>query len=441
MEVLSPLTDRSGLSDFPVELFQKVLACAFGSYFHQRTNFIAVRGIAMLVCRAWRNFIVSSAEFWVQYEVRPNRPLVHFSLLETRFGCHLTDFRVHLGLDGATSVDRSSMEDCISFIAHHSMRTRALCIESCNHIGLPLVASSLLLADAPHLHTLEFAYAPRTISTRPRRPFPPLFRSGTGVPSLRVLRFDNFVLSWTHLTIYAHLTILVFSNLERTLAPTVHQLRAVLLAAANLVKLSLRDLHCPSFSGDVHPVVLLHVTDLDICYRGDRGIAALVSACHFPSIESLNVTFKSPSDVQSLLDSHQMLSTITRFHASGLVSSSEKAAEIFANLQSVVHMDLFDAGGDLFEALNISVEKHSPSVCPHLKKLSLSNVPLRELYAFVQRRDTRGPRPESLSVHYDEAVPLSGFFFDWLHANMCTFSVDPNIEWNAQWAYIDMRLA
>ncbi|KAJ7660715.1 hypothetical protein DFH06DRAFT_1129774 [Mycena polygramma] len=407
MEDLSSLTDRSlRLSDFPVELFQKVLACAFGSYFHQRADFIAVRGVAMLVCRAWRNFIVCSAEFWVQYEITPNRPLAHFSLLETRFGRHLTDFRVRMDSEGATSVERSSMEDY-----------------------------------APHLHTLELAYAPRTISTHPRRPFPSLFRSSTAVPSLRVLRLDNFVLSWTHLSIYARLTILVFSNLERTLAPTVSQLRAVLLAAPNLVKLSLRDIHCRPFSGKVLPVVLLQVTDLDICYRGDRGIAALVSACDFPSIASLNVTFKSPSDVESLLDCCQLLSRTTKFHASGLVVSSEKAAQIFAALQSVVLLDLFDADGDLFEALNICVEKHSLPVCSHLKKLSLSNIPLRDVYAFIQSRHTHGPRMESLAVHYSEAVPLSGFFFDWLNANIRTFSVDPDIEWSSQWAYIDMRLA
>ncbi|KAJ7605403.1 hypothetical protein DFH06DRAFT_1150611 [Mycena polygramma] len=417
----------------PVELFGYILADWFGDYFKARRSFVTARSIAMAVCRGWYGFIANSPNFWSDYIIKAHKPQGDVDRWSGRFGDRLTRFRAHLTSVGVVRRGRTSIEDCVSFIVHHIHRVQTLSIESDDDYGIPLAASCLFIARAPHLHSLTFRHSSRVISTRPRRPFPPIFCSATGIPSLRILRVTDFAISWSHTDLYLHLTTLVLTKLYGDIAPTVAQLRAVLVATPALVRLSLRHIVCLEFSGPVESFVLASVTDLDLCFCGDRGLSAIVFACRLPALSTVSITFESPADVYFLLQSHESLNGVLRFHASGLVYFSQDLAEIFEAMPSLVLLDIFDGGRDLFDAINMSYDSASTVLCPLLEHISVTEIPLRALYEFVVARRAYSRPLKTLQVHFIDPIPDCGFYYEWLDDHIPTFEVNPHFEWAASW--------
>ncbi|KAJ7601437.1 hypothetical protein DFH06DRAFT_1154100, partial [Mycena polygramma] len=424
-EIQSPST-ISWMLGLPVELFGYILADWFGDYFKARRSFVTARSIAMAVCRGWYGFIANSPNFWSDYIIKAHKPQGDVDRWSGRFGDWLTRFRAHLTSVGVVRRGRTSIEDCVSFIVHHIHRVQTLSIESDDDYGIPL-------ARAPHLHSLTFRHSSRVISTRPRRPFPPIFYSATGIPSLRILRVTDFAISWSHTDLYLHLTMLVLTKLYGDIAPTVAQLRAVLVATPALVRLSLRHIACLEFSGPVESFVLASVTDLDLCFCGDRGLSAIVFACRLPALSTVSITFESLADVYFLLQSHKSLSGVLRFHASGLVYFSQDLAEIFEAMPSLVLLDIFDGGRDLFDAINMSYNSASTVLCPLLEHISVTEIPLRALYEFVVARRAYSRPLKTLQVHFIDPIPDCGFYYEWLDDHIPTFEVNPHFEWAASW--------
>ncbi|KAJ7015899.1 hypothetical protein C8F04DRAFT_1284262 [Mycena alexandri] len=418
----------------PLELFRLVLSLAFGFYFDDRDGYIRIRTSAMGVCRSWRDLIVYSGDYWSSYSPNTDKLFRDVNVWSSRFGSSLTDFRITFDPDRIVRRGRTTVEDVAAFVAHHVERNRSLYLDVEDDYSLPLLASSLLLAKAPHLRELGIRRSARFLTTRIRRPFPPIFCSFTAIPELRVLKLADFSFDWSQPLPFARLTVLVVSKLTFDLAPTPEEFRSALISAPLLMFVSVRGV--ASRGGGTYnlaPFVMQFVTELDLCFCGEDGVASVISACTFPSLVVLSIDFHGPSDLDHLLKSRDSLSRVQQFHGSGLIYSSLRVPELFNSLKLVVAVYIFDGGRSLFDGLCSAHLDALNVACPSMSSLALSNVNYRELHAFVMSRVARGFTLDTLKVHYTDVVPRSGYFFDGIKDNVARFMLNPAFDWPATW--------
>ncbi|KAJ7027576.1 hypothetical protein C8F04DRAFT_88693 [Mycena alexandri] len=367
----------------PLEIFQSILSLGFGFYFANRDGFIRTRTSAMGVCRSWNDLIVTSGQFWACYSPNTDKLFHEVDLWSSRFGSSLTDFRISFDTDHLVRRGRTTVEDLASFVALHAHRMRSLYFDVEDDYFLPLVASSLIRARAPHLRVLVFHRSARFFTTRPRQQFPPAFCSFDGIPDLRVLKLTDFSFTWRHPSLFFRLTTLVISKLSPDMVPTPKGLRTALVSAPLLTLFSVRRVASRRGAEPLAPFVLPFLRELDLCFCGEQGIAAVLSVCHLPSLVVVSIAFQSPADLDMLLECPQILAVARQFHGSGLLYSSSRKPELFGTLLSVNNVYIFDGGRALFEGLGFAGSDASNSACPAMSSITVSNISFREIHGFL----------------------------------------------------------
>ncbi|KAJ7664482.1 hypothetical protein DFH06DRAFT_1324034 [Mycena polygramma] len=255
----------------------------------------------MQVCVGWYRFIADFGDFWSCYRVKGNRRVRDLERWASHFHDSLLDLDVRLDyLPGVVEAGRATLEDTVFFVARHVSRCKSLYLVADDDAALPLFVASWFMADGTNLQTLSLRRLSTVLNTHGRYPFPPIFQH-FALPALRVLRLREVSFSWTHLNIFRKLTTLVLFNLRGRLSPTCHQMRMILGSASELTHVSLRHVVCVGPTDLIFPFSLPHLTDLDLCGRGDPGLAFVLRSCTLPLLETLSVQFESRLDIDHLL--------------------------------------------------------------------------------------------------------------------------------------------
>ncbi|KAJ7137601.1 hypothetical protein C8R43DRAFT_955511 [Mycena crocata] len=379
-------------SSFPSELISEVAGWMCGNYFDNSDAFLLNRAAFLLVNRTWLEAGLATRSLWIHCDFHPRQKADNAEFMISQIKSSLVDFRIKLD-DYYFSIhhrsDEVSSRRLISLATDYALQIRRLRVNAGSGNVLQDWVTRVCDRPLPNLTSLTILSTRYilTYSYATTEKFTPALVEPPRLDSLRYLRLSGFVLSWTHMHIYANLTALVLQYFPELLSPTRKQLHAVLSAASGLVQLSLRDLHCGSEDGRLPAIDLPLLRDLDVRLGGYEGVSDVLSIVHAPELREVAVSFEhwhqTFSDLQLLIRCGSLLAKVESFTATGSSGNSPIVGSLYRLMPALRVLDISDIHLNFFRTLT---ERSDPPFLPMLSHLSISEVPRLHLTEMFDAR-------------------------------------------------------
>ncbi|KAJ7228091.1 hypothetical protein C8J57DRAFT_1481415 [Mycena rebaudengoi] len=171
----------------------------------------------------------------------------------------------------------------------------------------------------------------------------------------------------------------------------------------------------------------LHITTLDLDFRGVFGMSTLLVHIPLPSLRTLKVRFSVADDVPCLVQCGAILSNITELVLFGTLPHSYTAAILFRFAFRVEILDL--RGGPQFfasfhlasSAMDVAGEDNY-NACPALRELRTSGIGLEEVRVLLQDRATVDYDQLDSVVAEEPTGEIRAELITWFHAHFVELS-------------------
>ncbi|KAJ7115111.1 hypothetical protein C8R43DRAFT_1138246 [Mycena crocata] len=385
------------LSTFPSELLCEIAGWMCGNYFENPDSFIRNRSAFLLVDRAWLAAGISTRSLWTHCDFHPKQRSETAEFMLSQIKTSLVDFRIKLDDYYFTIYSRSgqiSSNRLLSLATEYALQMKRLRVAAGPGPVLQDWVTRVCARPLPNLrsltvlstrYTLNYSYGMTEDST-------PVLAEPPRLDSLLYLRLSGFVLSWTHLHIYANLSALVLQYFPEGLSPTREQLHAVIRAAPGLIRLSLRDIYC--LGGDVRlPVIeLRQLRSLDVRIAGSEGVSDILSVIGAPDLFDVAVSFEhrhqALSDLQLLIRCGSLLASVKSFTAAGSSGESLDVPSLYRLMPALRILDISDIHVVFIGAIS---QSYGAPFFPALSELSISEVPRENMAMLFASRVGASP--------------------------------------------------
>ncbi|KAJ7616344.1 hypothetical protein DFH06DRAFT_1343349 [Mycena polygramma] len=429
-------SNLSPLSSLVLELITTIFVTVCGDYFEGRSAFITARGNLMLVCSRWREMVAGHGAFWSCYVVAPLKTRSGFDLWTSRFRGHHLILRIELdwrGLSTAAAPDQLSVPDMLARLALILPQCADLTIQAPDAPAVAFLAGVFSNASMPdlrsitmskdRLNSLDFfptATQPRPVYTPPL----PLAVFPTGIAPT-FMRLSGLVFAWSYYPCYANVTTFILHSLSGDTAPTVDQLRSVLVAAPLVVRLSVDRVDCADSGAHIPALSMMCLQELHLCISGNRPLVRLLSTLIAPSLSSLHVFVDGPVDLAALVECHGILSRVTFLRLDGERARHPLVRAFFDSMPLVTHCDMAMDSYDFFRFLT-----EGEPLFPLLRVLAASEVEFLDLRKFL---NLRGPGIvlDNLRLRYIHDCRMDDVEMEWVGGKVLCTEVDP--EWDTFW--------
>jgi hypothetical protein len=141
------------------------------------------------------------------------------------------------------------------------------------------------------------------------------------------------------------------------------------------------------------PAPPIHITTLDLEFRGVLSMSTLLIHIPFPDLQTLKVRFSVEDDVACLVQCGAILCNITELILFGSIPHSYTAAILFRFAFRVEILDL-RGGGDFFSSFHLASSTMDVSgeanynACPALRELKVSGIALEDVRVLLIDRAT-----------------------------------------------------
>ncbi|KAJ6471795.1 hypothetical protein C8R47DRAFT_1222052 [Mycena vitilis] len=430
------------ISTLALELLVEMLLLCCGSYFGSRDTFLDDRGSVMLVCRRWREAVVTCGAFWASYIFRPLRSRLTFDVWTSRFRGHPLDVIIVLDkaiLWTAAEPSQLSVQDMLAALSLLLPSCRRLTIEADDVVVLSTLSTMMSGLPMPRLRYLAMICEPTSSLVSLSSAYYPtqlpkgLMHSPVFVPSgpgPAFLRLSGLVLTWTHFTYYANVTTLILQYFSTAVAPTQVQLHSVLREAVLLRRLSLNGICCTEPTSDLGPLVLDRLEEFQLRVAQNPALGHLVSLIRAPSLRVFHVFIDGQPDLDVLVRSSSLFSGVTSLVLDGDHVGGPSVAVFFAAMTQVIHCDIRMSGLYFFQVL---IDGGS-ALFPCLRSLVMAERSFKHLERFVDGREALwlgGTVLEDLRIMYMYGCNLEPPQLEWLTARVVNLDLDPG--WESFW--------
>ncbi|KAJ7626521.1 hypothetical protein DFH06DRAFT_1339219 [Mycena polygramma] len=443
---LSSLTAlHNPISTLALELLVEILLLCCGSYFGSRGTFLDNRGSVVLVCRRWREAVVTCGAFWSSYIFRPLRSRSTFDIWTSRFCGHPLDVIIELDraiLWTAAKPTQLSVQDLLAALSTLLPSCRRLTIEADDVVVLTALSTMLSSLVMPRLQYLAMICEPiSSLASLSAAYYPTqlpkgIMHSPTFVPSgpgPAFIRLSGLVLTWTHCTYYANVTTLILQYFSTAVAPTEIQLHAILREAVLVCRLSLNGICCTEQSADLEPIMLDRLEELQLRVARNPALGHVVSLIRAPSLRVFHVFIDGQPDLDVLVRSSALFSRVTSLVLDGDHVGGPSVAIFFAAMPRVVHCDIRMSGLFFFQVL----ADGGCALFPCLRSLVMSEPNFDRLERFVNGREALwvgGTVLDDLRIMYMYGCDLNPPQLDWLTARVIKLDLDPG--WEKFWYHL-----
>ncbi|KAJ7131528.1 hypothetical protein C8R43DRAFT_957025 [Mycena crocata] len=379
-------------SSLALELLSEIAGFTCGNYWDAPDEFLQNRSAWMLVSRQWRRAALATIQLWRFCDLHSNLHADQVELSASRLGHGLIDLRVKLD-DYYYSLHRCegrvSTERLLDLAYEYSENVRRLHVSASPGSILKNLVVGVCDQPLPNLRSLTVVSVQYLLhySYGETEDITSTLTSPLDLDSLLYLRLSGFALSWTHLGVYSKLTALVLQSLPRIVAPSREQLHAVLSAAPNLVRLSLRDIQCSGGSNGLPPIDLSSLRYLDVRVGGHEGITDVLASVRAPGLDTVVIAFEHRNqhltDLQLLIRCGTLWSTVRSFTAMGSSGGLPIVEHFYRLMPSLCVLDISDVHLVFFRTLTASADN---PFFPHLSELAMSEMPRINLEALFSAR-------------------------------------------------------
>ncbi|KAJ7898192.1 hypothetical protein B0H14DRAFT_3424551 [Mycena olivaceomarginata] len=360
---------RNGYIRFlPSEVLGEILQFACGEYFDpdrpfthddvRFNRFIANRTAFVSGATSWRNAAFAAGQLWSALIVRPKQRKARFAFLVSRMKTEPVHIWVKLrGPEMCMpppTASEVSIRDIVRLLEHKSSVCATLGIFSEDQPLFTYFADMLTTYQFPLLTALTIANIEPCVDRDGRTGYQPSNSILNG-RQLSHLRLVGFGLSLAASDVFAHVCVLVLSDLVSDVAPTTRELAAFLLCATRLQALSIDRVEClgayetsnentvrliAAVCAGHNLIILEHLEMLHFFCGGNVGLRALILLLRAPNLTTFDAKVVLSDDARFIEECGNLLKPVANLRVYGIHSSAKMIFSLMNLMPGVTDIDL-----------------------------------------------------------------------------------------------------